>query len=68
MLAEKKFSATGEEMAETEAYFVAISKSNYKNGIEKLYDRHNHCITLKRNNIESIVLWCSIIKITVNST
>jgi UDP-N-acetylglucosamine transferase subunit ALG13 len=44
MLAEKTFNATEEIMAETEAYFVDIPKSNYKKGIEKLYDRYSAII------------------------
>jgi hypothetical protein len=39
-------------IVETEAYFKAILKLNYKNGIEKLYDPFNHCIALKRTYIE----------------
>jgi hypothetical protein len=30
----------------------SLSKSYYKNGIEKLYDRYNRCITLEGNYIE----------------
>jgi hypothetical protein len=52
MLAGKKFSTNQEVITETEAYFEAMSKSYYKNGIEKLYDRYNPCIALERNNIE----------------
>jgi [histone H3]-lysine36 N-dimethyltransferase SETMAR len=47
MLAGKKFSTNEEEIAETEIYFEAISKSDYKNGIEKLYDRYNRCIAFE---------------------
>jgi hypothetical protein len=47
MLAGKKFSTNEEVITETEAYFEAMSKSYYKYGIEKLYDRYNR-ITLKR--------------------
>jgi hypothetical protein len=43
MLAGKKFSSNEEVIVETEAYFEAISKSYHKNGMEKLYDRYNHC-------------------------
>jgi hypothetical protein len=46
LLAGKKFSTNQEVFAENEAYFKAISKSYYKNGIEKLYDRYNRCIAL----------------------
>jgi hypothetical protein len=52
MLAGKEFSTNEEVIVETEAYFEAISKSYYKNGIEKLYDRYNHCIAFERNCIE----------------
>jgi [histone H3]-lysine36 N-dimethyltransferase SETMAR len=52
MLAGKKFSTNQEVIAETEAYFEAISKSYFKNGIEKLFNRYNHCIALERNYIE----------------
>jgi hypothetical protein len=38
MLAEKKFTTNEEIITETEAYFEAMSKSYYKNGIEKWYD------------------------------
>jgi [histone H3]-lysine36 N-dimethyltransferase SETMAR len=41
MLAGKKFSTYEEVIAKTEAYFESISKSYYKNGIEKLCDRYN---------------------------
>jgi [histone H3]-lysine36 N-dimethyltransferase SETMAR len=44
MLAGNKFSKNEEEIAESEAYFEVMSKSYYKNGIEKLYDRYNSCI------------------------
>jgi [histone H3]-lysine36 N-dimethyltransferase SETMAR len=50
MLAGKKFSTNQEVITATEAYFEAMLKSYYKNGIEKLYDRYNHCI--ERNHIE----------------
>jgi [histone H3]-lysine36 N-dimethyltransferase SETMAR len=49
MLAGKKFFTNQEVIAEIEAYFEAMSKSYYKNGIEKLYDRYNHCIALEGN-------------------
>ena len=52
MLAGKKFSANEEVIAETEAYFEAKDKSYYKNGIEKLEDRYNHCIALEGNYVE----------------
>jgi [histone H3]-lysine36 N-dimethyltransferase SETMAR len=45
----KKFSTNEEVIFDNEAYFEAISKSYYKNGIEKLYDRYNNCIALERN-------------------
>jgi hypothetical protein len=41
MVAAKKFSTNEEVITESEAYFEALSKSYYKNGIEKLYDRYN---------------------------
>jgi hypothetical protein len=40
MIVGKKFSTNEEVIAETEAYFEVMSKSYYKNGIEKLYDRY----------------------------
>jgi hypothetical protein len=52
MLAGKKFSPNEEVIAETEAYLEAISKSYYKNGIEKFYDRYNRCIALEGFYIE----------------
>jgi hypothetical protein len=52
MLDGKKFSTNEEVITETEAYFEAMSKSYYKNGIEKKYDRYYHCIALERNYIE----------------
>jgi hypothetical protein len=52
MLAGKKFSTNEEVIVKTEAYFEAISKSYYKNGIEKLYDSFDHCIALERNYVE----------------
>jgi hypothetical protein len=52
MLAGNKFSTNEEVIAETVAYFEGLSKSYYKNGIEKLYDRYNRCITLEGNYIE----------------
>jgi [histone H3]-lysine36 N-dimethyltransferase SETMAR len=52
MLAGKELSTNEEVIVETEAYFEAISKSYYKNGIEILYDRYNRCIALERNYIE----------------
>jgi [histone H3]-lysine36 N-dimethyltransferase SETMAR len=51
MLAGKKFSTNEEVIAETDAYFEAISKSYYKNGIENLCDRYR-CIALERIYIE----------------
>jgi [histone H3]-lysine36 N-dimethyltransferase SETMAR len=39
MLAGNKFSTNQKVITETEAYFEAMSKSYYRNGIEKLYDR-----------------------------
>jgi [histone H3]-lysine36 N-dimethyltransferase SETMAR len=53
MLAAKKFGANQEVITKTDSYFEAMSKSYYKNGIEKLYNRYNHCIALERNYIES---------------
>jgi hypothetical protein len=47
MLAGKKFCTNEEVIAETETYFEAMSRSYYKNGIEKLYDRYNRCIALE---------------------
>jgi hypothetical protein len=47
MLAEKKFSTNEEVIIKTEAYFEVMSKSYYKNGIEKLHDRYNRCIALE---------------------
>jgi [histone H3]-lysine36 N-dimethyltransferase SETMAR len=47
MLAGKKFSTNEEVITENEAMW----KSYYKNGIEKLYDRYDCCITLERNYI-----------------
>jgi hypothetical protein len=41
MLAGKKFCTNEEVIAET------MSRSYYKNGIEKLYDRYNRCIALE---------------------
>jgi [histone H3]-lysine36 N-dimethyltransferase SETMAR len=38
MLAGKKFNTNEKVIAETEAFFEAMSKSYYKNSIEKLYD------------------------------
>lgn len=52
MLVGKKFSSNEEVIAETEAYFEANDKSYYKNGIEKLEDRYNQCITLEGNYVE----------------
>jgi [histone H3]-lysine36 N-dimethyltransferase SETMAR len=52
MLAANKFSPNKEVIAETESYFETLSKSYYKNGIEKLYDRYNRCITLEGIYIE----------------
>ncbi|GFV60411.1 putative DD34D transposase [Trichonephila clavipes] len=52
MLAGQKFCADEEVIAETEAYFQAEEKSYYKNGIEKLYGRFNHCNALEGNYIE----------------
>jgi hypothetical protein len=52
MLAGKKFSTNEEVIAETEAYFEAMSKLYYKNGIEKLYDRYNRCIAFEGIYIE----------------
>jgi [histone H3]-lysine36 N-dimethyltransferase SETMAR len=52
ILAGMKFTTNEEAIAETEAYFEAISKSYYKNGIEKLYDGYNSCIAFERNFIE----------------
>jgi [histone H3]-lysine36 N-dimethyltransferase SETMAR len=48
----KKFCNNEEVIAETATYFEAMSKSYYKNGIEKLYDRYNRCIALERNYTE----------------
>jgi hypothetical protein len=47
MLAGKKFSTNQEEITKTEAFFEAMLKSYYKNGIEKLYDRYIRCIALE---------------------
>jgi [histone H3]-lysine36 N-dimethyltransferase SETMAR len=45
MLSGKKFSTNEEAIVEIEAYFEAMSKSYYKNGIENLYDCYNNrCI------------------------
>jgi hypothetical protein len=52
MLAGKQFSTNEEVIAETETYFEAKEKSYYKNGIEKLYDRYNCCISLESIYIE----------------
>jgi [histone H3]-lysine36 N-dimethyltransferase SETMAR len=52
MLAGKKFNTNEEVIAETEAFFEAMSKSYYKKSIEKLYDHYNRCIALERNNID----------------
>jgi [histone H3]-lysine36 N-dimethyltransferase SETMAR len=52
MLAGNKFSNNEEVIVEAGAYFEAISKSYFKNGIEKLYDRYNRCIALEKNYIE----------------
>jgi [histone H3]-lysine36 N-dimethyltransferase SETMAR len=52
MLVGKKSSTNQEVIFENLVYFAAISKSFYKNGIEKWYDRYNHCIALERNYIE----------------
>jgi [histone H3]-lysine36 N-dimethyltransferase SETMAR len=52
MLAGNKFSTNEEVIVETEAHFEAMSKSYYKNSIEKLYDRYNRCIALERKYIE----------------
>jgi hypothetical protein len=52
MLAGKKSNTNQEVIVENLVYFEAISKSFYKNGIEKWYDRYNHCIVLERNYIE----------------
>jgi hypothetical protein len=52
MLAGKQFCTNEEIIAGTEAYYEALSKSYYKKGIEKLYDRYNRCIALDRNYIE----------------
>jgi [histone H3]-lysine36 N-dimethyltransferase SETMAR len=47
MLVGKKFIPNEEVIAETEACFETKSKSYYKNGIEKLYDCYNHCVSLE---------------------
>jgi hypothetical protein len=52
MLAGEKSSTNQEVIVENLVYFEAFSKSFYKNGIEKWYDRYNHCIALERNYIE----------------
>ncbi|KAF7271965.1 hypothetical protein GWI33_015201 [Rhynchophorus ferrugineus] len=52
MFAGKKFSLNEEVITETEAYFEAKDKSYYKNGIEKLEDCYNQCITLEGNYVE----------------
>jgi hypothetical protein len=52
MLAGKKFSTNQKVITETEAYFGAMSKSYYKNCIEKFYDRYNRCIALEKNYLE----------------
>jgi hypothetical protein len=52
MLAAKKFRTNEELIVEIEAYFEAKEKSYYKNGIEKIFDRFIHCITLEGIYIE----------------
>jgi hypothetical protein len=47
ILAGKKFCTNQEGITKTD-----MSKSYYKNGFEKLYDRYNRCIALERNYIE----------------
>jgi [histone H3]-lysine36 N-dimethyltransferase SETMAR len=59
MLAGKKFSTNEEVIAEIGAYFEAMSKSYYKNGIEKLYDR---CISLYRCIFERFQDNCNVSK------
>jgi [histone H3]-lysine36 N-dimethyltransferase SETMAR len=54
MLAGKKFSTNDEVITETEAYFEAMSKSYYKNGIEKLYVCYNRCIVSNKNILKNI--------------
>jgi hypothetical protein len=49
MLAGKNFNTNEEVITKIEAYFEAMSKSYFKNGIEKLYDRYNRCIAHERN-------------------
>jgi hypothetical protein len=44
-----------EVIAETEALIEALSKSYYKDGIEKMYDRYNRCIGLEaRSRVKTI--------------
>jgi hypothetical protein len=52
MLAGNKFSKNEEVITENEVNFEPMSKSNYKNGIETLYDRYNRCFTLESIYIE----------------
>jgi hypothetical protein len=49
-LAGKKFSTNEEAIVETEAYFEAIFKSYFKNGIKNLYNR---CIALKASKLNN---------------
>jgi [histone H3]-lysine36 N-dimethyltransferase SETMAR len=51
MLTRKKFSTNEEVIAETEAYFDAMSKPYYKNGIDKFYDRYNRCVYRPRKEL-----------------
>ncbi|KAF7267980.1 hypothetical protein GWI33_018842 [Rhynchophorus ferrugineus] len=52
MLAGKNFSSNEEVIVETEAYFEAKDKSNYKNGIEKMEAHYNQCIIVDGNYVE----------------
>jgi [histone H3]-lysine36 N-dimethyltransferase SETMAR len=51
MLAGKKFSTNAEVIVKTEAYFEAISKTYYKNGIKKLYERYNYYVLPSKGTI-----------------
>ncbi|XP_040576711.1 uncharacterized protein [Lepeophtheirus salmonis] len=52
ILTGKKFSSNEDVIAKTEDYFEAMDKSYNRNGIEKLEDRYNQCITLEGNYAE----------------
>lgn len=48
----KRFYSNAEVIAETTEYFASFEKSYYSDGIGKLQDRWNKCITLKGDYVE----------------